>query len=1518
VKLPGGSGTLPVSLDYNWVGTKLYTTILNLEDQRNWIINGTFRTGTNKTSPPKSPPWAFYTFSGIPSDPDAYVDTGNYVSRGQYVNVSMPWLPLHDIGKAPGSRQYSYDEYVAWNETFTVPRGGITAANLSMAFHPNFAPMLADDDWQVFVQVNSHFVFETGFATISTRNEQNKWDPASFSAMTDVNGSSVFNSPAQQTMTISIGVIYVGPSGWYWDGLEDSQNGCYFANVSLALTAYAKPEQLNLKVAAPSPSNKNVSITSPSPSSYGAGSGTLTGFQIGPAGVSQPPYYFSFTSNVSSPASGSFIANATIYASRQKTATATFVQQGSLVNWSISLVTWPQSSSWSIGTTTYTKYYYNVSLPSDWTLTKCIDPNLGAHTINTGPIFSNWTEGSIRILRVNVTYVGYYSNPSNNFNPYVIYATSSNYVNQVWTQIQLSGSTYANSTKFYPQNWTRFVAYIVGPKGAVSGGIANLTISGPPTYGASPVVLNFLTGVKPSNGYAYFLVYWNSTDAAGSYTGEVDWSNNTIDEAGSLTCAFTIYHKFMMSITVPGQGTAILKGQYLISPPTTVSIVDYYTGAFMTATVVGRAEWESAGRWDTFTTYSASNASYSNQTDVPSSLIVGNQYWLAVNATLQYYDKATANNSFWIGSASSISPTLQTISIYYTESNSFNVSLSNIYYYEGTGPAITNATITLVAGSSTNNSLIQWSTRFSANTKGASSGYYSGWLYVGTLGQSTKAIPPSSTQYTILFQLSQGKYYQTQYFTLYLKVAAAPCSLSIYSVSGQSVFWGSIETVKLDLTTSWTFGSLSLPTTPILNYTGAPSYAPPYVRVNCGGWAGNWTVTHLTLDPSGIYTLYINTATFGTPTNDGSGAGTVTFNIQLCKANYYNSSANIVTVTLHIMRLSTRVTGAVQQSGGVITLTNTTGTYPGDTENILVWYNDTHLSNGAWTGSTGVAGATVTCTSSIFNGSLAVTSTGGLYNLTLSGTITYQRPGSYFLTVLASDSPDYVAQTVVITLKVSPLPCTLTPTSTPASFYYDNQITYLLWFNDTHNNVPIALANFTISVPSGINYYGITQVTGSLGLWNLTLVLPVGVGSYEVSVTATNVYYAGSTANLQVNVVNLPTVLGFYTVSGGVEYIEANASVRQSSPVTIYLWFNNTYNNVGIGGVASSITYKSTEWGNGFVSAVAGTPGLYNVTFLASKTGAFNVTFTASYTGYAVQVQTFTVDVYTWSTSLGSYVVSGGVPHVQSNFTVSLGGYVTIYLWFNNTYRGANAGIGGVATSITYTSTYSGWKPGWVSPVAGHPGLYNATFQATSAGSFAITFVANVTGYQVQTLAFTVNVPAPPPGFSIVTLAIVGVGGGGIVLLAAAAMIFVRRARMPFVIKKINETLGLISKGQHEQATAVPLKSRDEIVTGIMAERVESFTKRKPSKEEEAVGQVATTPVAAPTAETSAALKEELKAVGEEKPEEGIEEVEMNTLDEQLQQLEKVESKENLPDGAKEVRDVIEKYKEGKKRKKET
>jgi hypothetical protein len=1389
VNLPSSGNDFPVALDYGWSANKVNVTVRGLWDQRNWVTGGTFDNGRNTPYPPISGPW---TYRRSPGTGDAAYDSGNWVSSGsKYINASMPWLPLHQVGNPPGARQYYYMEYSAWNETFLVPRGTTLAANLSFAYHPNYVIQLAYADFKMFVEVNSHIVYWRDFVAMNS-SERGNWNVrTNINIMTDVNGSSVFNTPTRQNISISMGVLYTGPSGWYWDGLAVSQNGCWFDNVTLALKAMAKPDQIQLRLRAPSGgASTNVVVTG-----WGSGTATLTGFTIGPATL-QTAYYFSYPSNVTYPASASFTSNATIYVTGQKTAATAFISQGSIINWSVSFVTTVGQSPQSVSTTSYSSYYFNVSIPKDWNLTTCTDPSGTNHNIKTDPNFSNRTVGSIRILKVNVAGIGSYSH-SPNYYPYVIHAASNNYVKYLVTKLQ-SGPSWINAADFYPTQTARFVAYIKGSS-PVSSGIANLTLRGPPTYNASPIVVKTVVGVTPNSGWANFTMIWNGTNAAGNYTGQVDWVDNNLGEAGTLTCKFNITHRFQFSIAVPAQGDVILKGTRLENPPASVSVRDYYTGEFVRANVTGITSWEKASSrpWVRFTTFSALNATYTNVTIVPSSLGIGSTQWLAANITDPFYDPAYANNSFWIGTAANINPSTQNLNIYFTEAQSFNIHLqSPIFYSQTNGTKITGAAITLSASISSNDSLVQWNSRFTPDLSQNGTGYYSGSIAIGTFSQSVKAIPPGT--YTVWFRLYKDQYTETKYSTLQLTVFVAPSYLYKYSGDGQSVFWGSQAALKLNFTTSWTLPSYNLPRTPILNSTAAPCYAPPYVSIAFIDWTGGWTATHLLSDPDGIYTVYIDTTAWTTPTPDGSGSGTVVVNFRFSKDGY--TLTGVVSMTIHIRSLTTSETGAIQALGGGYTLTNTTSTYPGDTKSIFVWFNDTHTGL-----PTGIGGASVAYTSSggaLGSGALVgVGGRSGLYNLTLTGVSTDQIPGTYYLYVAASKGAYYVQRNITITLNILALPTDLHASSPSVSAYYLDRVVFLIWFNDTHNGVPVGGATMSVTAP-GVTLISPFEVPGHPGLWNLTIPGGQGVGHYSITLQASKTKYATDTETLALDVNSLPTVFSSYIVtSGGQVLVQHNGTIPQGQALTIYLWFNDTHSGLPVSGIASSITYTSAEFGNGWV---------------------------------------------------------------------------------------------------TETTT---------------PGLYRVTFQTPDAGIFDIAFAVSATGYQSQSITFHAIVQAPPPGFSVVMLALVGFGGGGIVVAAVVAMIVIRRARMPFIIKKINETLGLINKGEHEQATPVALKSRDEAIAGIMTTRVESFGKRKPSKEEEAEVGVEVAPP--PSPETSAALKEELKAVeGKEKPEEGIEEVEMDTLDEQLQQLEKVETKENLPDGAKEVRDVIEKYKEGKKKKK--
>jgi hypothetical protein len=1376
-----------IDLGSGWVGNSATVDVTNLWDSRNQAVNGTFDSGSGTSSPP----WSFSKY-----DPPGYPQstfTGTWVnnlpqSGNKTVQCQMP-LPS-------GSITLGGNDRVSWNETILPLRGTVLSASLIFNWYPVVASGFTRSEFIFYATINNTrlvgvgtpFPWEYNLKDVASNpSVDNHWNLASLTIP-----ASAFNLPSKK-ISIEIGIMYTSGvatySGW------NSQNIMYIDNVRLILQAYAKPHQVNLKVRPQGYTNTTVSDGV----AYGSGTAKNTGFTT--SGTSFP-FIFSCGNLTSSNTAGLTCA-LRVNATRQTTATSTFEGHGSgqNISWSFSFRTYFSGDGQPIGSgpTYYSKYYFNLSIPSDYYIAtaNCTDPNGVFHRTNLeANNFTKFLVGSNWILRVNVTRIGSYTGPSNpppSFLPYQISAFSSNYVKQVWTQMK-NGAVYTNETKFYPQNWTRFAAYIAGVGGPITGGTANLTISGPPTYGASPVVLTTVTGASPSAGYAYFLVHWNSTNAAGDYTGEVDWADSLLGEAGALTCNYNITHKFFMYFAFPANGTDVITANSVLSaPPTTLKVLDYYTNESLTGVAVrGRAKWESAGVTHVFN-YSADNIAYTNITHVPNLPASPPPTWIAANATKLFYDKGTANTTINVGVTTYCAPASTPWTVYYTESEAFYKDV-NVTYEDSVHSPVSDATITLLTDVSSNDSVVHWALRTTVDTSKNAEGKYSARIRMFT--QTAKGLP-SGHVYYIWFRLSKGLFTQTQTFNMQLVVESQPSVLNVWTGNGQSIFWGDTALVQINFTTQQAGSGHDWPVLhlPINNRS---YYIPPYVSVtvNQGAnkWNYNWTVQPDQLYP-GTYDLYFDTRLFPNPTPSGT---LVTIDIGFHKP-YYNDPTGVA-ITLSIKSLTTSETGAIW-NGAAYSLTNTTSVFPADSKSIFIWYNDTHTGL-----STGVGGATVSYTSSgglLGSGTLTgVAGKLGLYNLTLAGVVTNQTPGIYYLYVAASRGSYYVPQSITLTLTIDPLTTDLQAVSSSESVFYLDRVVFLIWFADTHNGIPVSGATMTVTAP-GVTLVSPFEVPGQPGLWNLTIPSGQAVGHFSISIQANKTKYAIASETLTLDISSLPTLFASYIVtSSGSVLVQPNATIPQGQTLTIYLWFNDTRHGVPIAGMENSITYTSTEFGHGWVSA---------------------------------------------------------------------------------------------------TTT---------------PGLYEVTFQTPDAGIFDITFAVSATGYQSQSITFHAIVQAPPPGFSIFTLMLVGAGGGGIVIAAVGAMIFIRRARMPFIIKKINETLGLINKGEHEQATPVPLKSREEAIAGIMTSRVESFTKRKPSKEEEEAGEEVAPPPP-PSPETSAALKQELQAVeGKEKPEEGIEEVEMDTLDEQLQQLEKVETKENLPDGAKEVRDVIEKYKEGKKKKK--
>jgi hypothetical protein len=105
---------------------------------------------------------------------------------------------------------------------------------------------------------------------------------------------------------------------------------------------------------------------------------------------------------------------------------------------------------------------------------------------------------------------------------------------------------------------------------------------------------------------------------------------------------------------------------------------------------------------------------------------------------------------------------------------------------------------------------------------------------------------------------------------------------------------------------------------------------------------------------------------------------------------------------------------------------------------------------------------------------------------------------------------------------------------------------------------------------------------------------------------------------------------------------------------------------------------------------------------------------------------------------------------------------------------------------------------------------------------------AGNTGAWSEPVPFSVNVAT---GLSPMMIILVGGGSGGIAILAVLGFVLYRRAKIPFVIKKIDQSIKLINKG--EMPSAVPMRSRAELVQTIFRDKVAILSKEKIEEQKE-------------------------------------------------------------------------------------
>ncbi len=630
----------------------------------------------------------------------------------------------------------------------------------------------------------------------------------------------------------------------------------------------------------------------------------------------------------------------------------------------------------------------------------------------------------------------------------------------------------------------------------------------------------------------------------------------------------------------------------------------------------------------------------------------------------------------------------------------------------------------------------------------------------------------------------------------------------------------------------------------------------------------------------GSYGIFFN-ATASTPT----GTNAWSFNITATKP-YYQT----VTFNLNGFYIRDRQT-AHTESGLSVT------TPYGGNAIFRITYRDTDAGGAVISGS----GVSATC---IWTNPYTVTLlSNGTYEFSLD--LTGKVPGNYSATFVFSKTHWATITITNALVRVRYIYTSLSSPTTQLSTYWGDNATVVLTYEDIDHASRISFALWDSvtarDTQTGIDYslsvYNI--FINPDNTWALRLNATLGEGNYTLRIHA----YVLTADGYYVDGLFSPS-LTIKSIATSSSRVGAVLTVVWSDPGKIVVKFNDTYGRLIPGATVGVFVNELVSW-----SSYDNGSGVYTIFF--NSTGATESAFAYSFSVRMSKLH------YNPSTVTGELLIKAVSTTVQiaPPEPVTRGNDAVFRIRLFDTDH--NVGItNATITIVGLNSTYY-----TVTEVGG--GNYTITLKtdwASEGQKITFTVSPQKDHYSFQGVLVTYNLVVP--GVSPMWVIIAGGGGGGAVFLVAVGIYLYRRAKIPFVVKKIDETLKLINKGEHEQVAPLPLGSRQENIVEIMQERIRAFSRRKPAAGALPARASSGKPLKeiaseAESAGASAALRTELEAVeAMEKPEEGIEEVEMETLDDQLQQIEKVESKENLPDGAKEVRDVIEKYREEKKKKK--
>jgi hypothetical protein len=561
-----------------------------------------------------------------------------------------------------------------------------------------------------------------------------------------------------------------------------------------------------------------------------------------------------------------------------------------------------------------------------------------------------------------------------------------------------------------------------------------------------------------------------------------------------------------------------------------------------------------------------------------------------------------------------------------------------------------------------------------------------------------------------------------------------------------------------------------------LNITGAQLFVTSGWQ--SGYWSYKWNPGTL------AYRLTLNT----TINTEGDFQVTVEIN----KTNYQQS---VFTLTVRIRLINTACT-AVPGSLVIVYTDNATFT---------ITFNDTDNGN------VGINGGSY----SVYGWPYVVVpqanpSRPGVYTftfVTFNSTVSVTVPNAITITLYKAN---YVTQSVQLSLTVNRVS---TGIIVPATMHvtYGLQIVFNVTFEDLNHTKGIDNYAPYYSASVSCNWTESSPSVTSLGNGVYQFILSsTSNGSFVIQVTASAYPYydqAIGTFNLIVGIV--PTTASWQTAGKTPWGDQAN----------VYIVYDVNSSGSQISGI--NIT---TNW------TLPYTPPTRTAT--GYQVGFYTTNLTEGVYGVRIYVSKEFYETQTLDATIIIRPINMTIQYVSAPSQVIAGSpaNITFQLWDTDHSRSitnASLVISGVGSHFKWHELPSGYyevdvDTSWVSP----PTTLQVSINATK------------THYELSVPPSQVTLKVIPiPGLSPMMVVLAGGGGGGAVILAILGYVIYRRRKIPFVIKKIDQSIGLINKG--EVLEPVPMKTRAQMIDGIYQtklailskEKIEEVGKKKEKKE---------------------------------------------------------------------------------------